>query len=39
MVDDAGKRKMTTRSSSRLDASSGIVSGKTQSFGDDTQDA
>lgn len=29
---------MTTRSSSTLDASSGIVSGKTLSLGDDTQD-
>lgn len=29
---------MTTRSSSTLDTSSGIVSGKTQSFGDETHE-
>ena len=29
---------MTTLSSSTLDASSGMVSGKTKSFGDDTHD-
>lgn len=39
MLDDAGKRNITTRSSSKLDASSGIVSGNTQSLGDDTHDA
>lgn len=32
-----GKRKITTRSSSTLDASSGMVSGK-NSLGDDTQE-
>lgn len=32
-----GNLKMTTRSSSMLDASSGMVSGK-NSFGDDTQE-
>lgn len=33
-----GKRKITTRSSSTLDASSGMVSGKANSFGDETQE-
>lgn len=33
-----GKRKITTRSSSTLEASSGIVSGKANSLGDDTQE-
>lgn len=32
-----GIRKITTRSSSTLDASSGMVSGNALSFGDETQ--
>lgn len=38
LKDDDGNRKITTRSSSTLDASSGMVSGKTQSFGEETHE-